>query len=366
MTVYITVFFILIVLMIMGYVLNSNIPVILMGSIMILFAGLRLNVGLDYTAYENVYGQIKSGIAINTVIPQFEKGFLGLNWLAVKLGLSFNVFLLLFSFLTIGLLVLFLVRLRNPRLAVMALMYYFSRFYFTRDFGQIRSSFAAVVCLYALLFLVKGKIFKFFLSIIIAYLFQRVAVIVLLAAFLVKILKRWASTASFVLALIGAISLAKITTLFLQNHLMIFGSYSAYLTADAYVSGNQLLNPIIWIQVFICLVALRLFFKNNVNQNDTLVDKYGFDIFSQENIQRIIVFYAMGTLLLVLLNQYPTMAGRLTTIINTVEMFVVPLIIRRIFRSYFSLILFIPFSIGVWYMFFVHTGISLYVPYRFF
>ncbi|WP_137624790.1 EpsG family protein [Lactiplantibacillus pingfangensis] len=361
MSVYLSVCAVVVFLSILSWSLKSNIPVILVGIILALFAGMRVQVGFDFFSYQNVYAEIQNGIALSS-IGHFEIGYLILNWIAVQLSLSFNGFLIFFCLITFGLLIVFLILLKDPQLGSMALLYYFSRFYFTRDFGQIRASLAAVICLLAFFLLLKHHFGYFVIVILIASLFQKVALVFFVAYVVMKVFKKRVNIVSFPIVAIFTAILSEFAGSFLQNHVSVFDSYSDYLTNAAFTDGGSgLANSVIWFQLSIGILCLYLFFQHNIQNAEQKVVGVTASI---ENVQKIIVVYLIGTLILLLFNTLPTAAGRVSTVLNTFEIIVVPLIFQRMFKGVTQIIAFSVFSVAVWYLFFVHAGVQFFIPYH--
>ncbi|MFC6163341.1 EpsG family protein [Lactiplantibacillus dongliensis] len=361
MPVYLSIFAVVVILTILSWSFKSYIPMILAGVVLALFAGMRVQVGFDFSSYQDVYAEIQNGIALSS-IGHFEIGYLILNWIAVQLSLSFNGFLIFFSLITFSLFTLFLVLLKQPQLGSMALLYYFSRFYFTRDLGQIRASLAAVICLLAFYLLLKHHFVYFAIVTLIASLFQKVALVFFVAYVIVKVFKKKVNIVSFPIVTIFAVILSKLAGGFLQSHANIFNSYSDYLTNTVFTgSGSGLANPVIWFQLAIGMLCLYFFFQHNIQSGE---QKTMGITASVENVQKVIVVYLTGTLILILFNTLPAAAGRVSTVLNTFEIILVPLIFQRMFKGMMQIITFSVFSMAVWYLFFVHAGLQVFIPYH--
>lgn len=84
---------------------------------------------------------------------------------------------------------------------------------------------------------------------------------------------------------------------------------SVYITSEYYTQGSGLSNPVMWMQIFISLIAVYLGVKFSTQEN--------------ENLKLVITSYIISTLILVLFNQYRMLGGRLSTMFATVEPLVV-------------------------------------------
>ncbi|MFC6294683.1 EpsG family protein [Lactiplantibacillus daoliensis] len=346
----------------LSWYFNSNIPIIFAGVILAIVAGGRADVGFDYLAYQNVFNAVQSGVDI-FLIERFEIGYLLLNWFAVSLGISFNMFLMVYSLITMGLLVLFLCQLKRPHVASLALLYYTARFYLTRDFGQIRASLSVIICLFAIRAIIANRIWRFVFLIIIASLFQRVALVLIPTYLLYVILRRHVTIVTYSFLITLAFVFSKFFSGVLQSHAALFGEYSAYLL-DTGVVTVPAVNPVILLQLLIGFMSVMYFFRLAPR-----IKKVGIDEgsgLSLEYTQSISIFYMIGTLVLILLSSIPIAAGRTSTALNTLEILIVPLLFIRIFRGNTVLYMFTGFTMIIAYFFFNHAGIQIFIPYHFY
>ena len=155
MLVYIFIFLILLLLSTFEILFKNKKIVFINGSILAALAGFRYRSGYDFNNYSNFYDELNDiGDVFNGSIDA-ESGYLFLNYLFIKLGLNFYTFVLFFSIVSIGMLVFY--AYKNTSYPSLILMYYYARFFFARDMGQIRASFVSILLLYSLKYIKKKE-----------------------------------------------------------------------------------------------------------------------------------------------------------------------------------------------------------------
>ena len=164
MSLFIILFILIALFAVMDYYSQHNIGLFLSAIVLAVVAGIRYNVGYDYQSY---YVYYQSGQNIGDG-DRFQWGFILLNKIAHFFHFSFFDFQFLFAFLTIGLLAVFLYKNIPAGISGLGMLYYFSRFFWTRDLGQIRSSLASVICLYSLKYIKERKPIPFLIVILLA------------------------------------------------------------------------------------------------------------------------------------------------------------------------------------------------------
>lgn len=169
--------------------------------LVLLFIGTRYRTGPDIFNYETFYSQIPFfGEAVSNyksyVYIPVEPLYMFLNAACKSLGLSFNEFLLFFSFLFIWP-VFRIVRLYSP-MPVFSIMIYLYYGYFS-GFSVIRQVLAAAIFFYGIQFIIKRSLFKYILCMLGACCFHFSAVILFPLYFLAT--KKYKST--HILLLVG-------------------------------------------------------------------------------------------------------------------------------------------------------------------
>ncbi|WP_367369997.1 EpsG family protein [Latilactobacillus curvatus] len=341
MNFYIAVFSIIAILYLFTAVRNFRILNRLIILILILVSGTRFFTGVDYVAYNNIF----SG---NTFGNNVETGFILLNKLAGYLGFSFNMFLLAIAILVFAILLKYLSE--YPSIASAAMLYYFSRFFIVRDMGQIRASLASVICLLSVKYIREKKLFPFLVIVIMASFIHSVALVYIIAYFWCNYLNRINSLRAFFISIFGVSLIGMlIMPLFVKLVINIFPKYSPYLTADIYNTKSGLINPILIMQL---LIITTIFI---IGKYSSILAKYSTEI----------SIYLLGTFFLVVFSSFPTVAGRLSTELSTLEIILVPSIIYGLFPPYFREIIVIIISATVFYLVFIFSGVFInYIPYQ--
>lgn len=283
--------------------------------ILILLAAFRSwNVGIDTIQYVNDYQQINWDFGS---IYNFERGFTLIEKSVALIHAPVWVFLMTVA--TISLVSLFINYSKMTNLSTVAILYYYSRFYFNRDLNQMRSGIASALVLFSIPFLKQKKPIQFILVIILAAQFHSAAYLMLLAYPFSYILEKCKKSGFFIVLSLLVISIGlsfKIQPLLL-SFTNLFGEGSAYVTSQIYIEGKGLLNPVMWMQIVLALVASFLYFKTKYKKN--------IDI-------SVLSIYVLSTIVLTTLNQYAVLGGRLSTVVATVE----PIILIYILKSFFK------------------------------
>lgn len=311
-------------------------------------AGFRFSTGYDFSSYNNFFDRLINWGKIFDGSIDAEPGYLLLNYIVRELGMNFSTFVLLFSIISLLLLAYAL----NNYFPVpsIALLYYYSRFFLVRDMGQIRSSIVAIIFLLALPAFKKRNLRNIILLSLIGSLFHIVSIFIILAYFFVQIVKE--INVPKEILLISASSL--VGTIFFFPDLfrfMIPDRYYGYLSGY-YAQGNWIFNPVFIMQLGI-LVGATIFVKSNNS------------IFTK-NFNILLTLYCLSTILLVCFGPLATIGGRISTIFSTVEIFIVPILLDKLFKNKFLfLMVFILFSLLIFILIFIVSGAyNSYIPYN--
>ena len=185
---------------------NNNYLLLVIVILLGLFAGLRgENVAKDYESYEIIFDFIHTLSTENDGIflPLFEPGFVAVvlffrSLFDVNYLLTIMVF---FGLLTVTLKVFAINRLSSfPYLAI---LFYFTHFFFLHEMTQIRIGFASAIFFISLVFYLKGQKVKFILMIFLATLFHYSAIFYLLLLLLKsKYFNRYLYLSLIIIALI--------------------------------------------------------------------------------------------------------------------------------------------------------------------
>ncbi|GJM47737.1 EpsG family protein [Weissella soli] len=311
---------------------------------LIILVSLRGRVGPDTITYIQDYLNIRSGYGTN---QGFERGYVLLENILGSIGAP--VWILFATVAIITLVSLGYGFSLYTDLPVVALMYYYARFFLNREMNQIRSGMASAILLLSIRYLVDRKFMKFFVVVVIAGQFHSAAYIMLVVYPLFIVFSNVQhGTLLYVSLLLGALVLAKYVTPLLVPAFEFLGRGSVYITYSGYVESSGLYNPVLILQVMISIVASLLYFSKNNGQSDN-------------NTLAILIVYFVSTIIMVTLNAYGVLSGRLSTILGTVEPFLLIYIIKRTLgKAYITFLMMIGATI-VFYVVFVKTGqIQLY------
>lgn len=303
---------------------------------------LRDNIGTDYGAYVNIYNYYNSNF--NQNVPR-EEAFKMINFLSKNLFDNYYVMFAIMGF--ISMLFLFIGVANYTNYIFISLGIYFVRFYFLRDFNQIRQGVACTIILYSTLFLSDKNKKKYFLYVIIATLFHRVALIGFVAYFFNLYIKESRRKIYVMLLFSIFISLLPMQKIiYLLSFNLIDPAYF-FDEINAFTLG--LFNPTTLMQFFILVVFVNL---ENALKN------------RQKNYYVLRNLYTLSTLILVSLNQLAVIAGRVSTVYATLEIIIIPSFIYC-FKNKIIVSLLIFLYIIV--MFYINVYLRLgadYWPYR--
>lgn len=326
---------------------NKNISFVT-SSLLALLAGFRFYTGYDFTSYETFFeGAASFGNIVNGNIDA-ESGYLLLNNLFSNLGLNFYTFVLFFSVLSIGLLQFFLYR--HVPYPSLVLVYYFARYFLVRDMGQIRSALACIILLYAIPYIIKQKPVQFLIVVFIASFFHVTAWFFVLAYIFNLIWKK--ITLSTIFTLLTSSMIIGIIVQVPQLYIWaVPDRYIAYFTNPAYTNGEWIMNPILWMQVFIFLGSFICYKPTSTEE--------------KVRFETILKIYFLASLMLIAAGNLGTVGGRISTLFATTEILIVPYFLMNFTRNkLLNLLFYLGFTIVIFCLIFIISGAyNDYVPY---
>ncbi len=151
--------------------------------ILILFSGLRWECGTDWNSYKEVFDLVIDGA--KKIDSHFDKGYVILNRVAAIFSDSYTSFLLLDSFVAVGLVVIGLKRVRCINI-IIALHIFFTNYFCGIYMGSNRRIIAIGLCLNALISFTEKKYWSYLLFQILAFFFHRTSLIFVLILFIPK------------------------------------------------------------------------------------------------------------------------------------------------------------------------------------
>lgn len=313
--------------------------------VLALFAGLRFQTGLDFLTYYNFFEKTNSITDIFNGSIDAEPGFVFLNYLFKITGLNYHTFILFFSFIVLGLLTIYLYS--NFESPSMFLVYYFARFYFARDMGQIRGAIASIILLYSVKYISQRKIIPFIIVVSIASLFHVSSLIFIVGYIFVNYIPKDNMRNLFIVLILALIMGILIKAQFLYIWL-IPERYLAYFINPYYVGGAWLKNPVLWMQLLIYFGTLLF---TNIREN--------------KQFKIYLDLYFIASLCLIAFGNMSTVGGRLSSPFATYEIFVVPyLFINLTKNKLFNIIMLFGFTLVIFCLIFIISGnYQFYVPY---
>lgn len=149
---------------------------------------LRKGQGTDYYNYESIYEGVKNANSIIEAIfiTHGEIGFLASNYISIKLGFTFELFMMAFSFVTM---IIYLPFFKNQcNKSIIPLFIFYSTFFLIYAFSAIRQGLAiAIILSYCYPAILKHNFKRFLLFLIIASIFHTATIICILMPFIYKI-----------------------------------------------------------------------------------------------------------------------------------------------------------------------------------
>lgn len=323
-------------------------------GMLILLAGLRVDIGYDYDSYKDIFNNAPNlyQLIVYGNRTSIEIGYILINSIVKTIGGNFN--LVLFISASISLVIITKSLTKYSVYPILSILIYVSRFYFVRDMGQIRSSIACAIVLYSIKFINRKKLKEFTITILIACLFHNVAFVgFLLYGFNLIKFKDY----KYVYQLLVAsfiISQLNVINLILKIVSNILPQYSAYVNSDYYNLSNNLINPVLIMQILI--LVMFVYFRKEIECKN-------------ENYKVILNGYLISTLILILLSDYYTLAGRISTVFATFEILIIPMFAKYIFKdkdkyNKVIYILIVLYCIFIFYLVFWTKSSHMYIPYK--
>lgn len=349
MALYLFIFILLIFLALIEVLKRNKKISLIAGTLLALMAGFRFSTGYDFESYKKFYDGING---INDVFSgniDAESGYLFINYLFKSIGFNFYFFILFFSVLSISLLIYFLYS--YTKFPTIFLIYYYSRFFLVRDMGQIRSSLACIILLYAIPYIEKKKPIHFLIIVSIASLFHISALFFIVAYLFNGIFKKL--TIQNILVLLSIATIIGIIVQTPQLYLWaVPGRYMSYFTNPSYTNGKWLLNPILWMQLAIFIGGI-LCLRSNKSEE-------------QKKYDTLLKIYFLASLILLAAGDLGTVGGRISTLFATSEILIVPYLIVNLTKNkLLNLGLLFGFSLVIFFLIFVVGGTySQYIPYQ--
>lgn len=345
MIIYLIVLFALAILAFLGRATMSSIWDWIGILILVVFAGGRVYTGADYLSYQLIYqGDYQPG--------QVERGYLLIQNFMNMIHVPFNAFLMLWAACSLVLYCLFVRQYFRP--AIIPIAYYYCRFFFLRDMGQIRAAMVCSICMLSIAFIVKRKPIPFIIIVAGASLIHVSALFFLLAYPFCRIFEHLHMKGTVLLLGAGFLAGTVATQILSVLVVRFLPRYAPYVTNPAYVGGS-LFDPVTLMHVLICLLGFYILEKDHVSKAF---------IKNTDAFKVLLLIYLFSTLTLLALARLTTISGRLSTISTTVETILLPTIIYSLMPKYTRTVIVATACLFIFGLIFILSGTyHQYIPY---
>lgn len=214
------------------------------GCALSVFAGIRYDVGVDYTNYEDLYE------LSDDLYQMKEIGFIKIIELFNWLGLPFSLFCLCYSLLTV-LLVCCFIEKYSPYVYLSLFIYYALGNYFFSSFNAMRQALAVAIFINSLSLVSEKKLWKYSFNVIVSACCVHFSSLILLPLYFL-LRKRYATIVK-IIVICGTVVLSKFVV-----QLIAISPYRIYLAFENFASSVPLTFYLIGgIAVFTFLYSLK-------------------------------------------------------------------------------------------------------------
>ncbi len=232
-----------------------------------LICGLRENVGTDYSLYRYYYYNIEDN-------SRFEIAFKSIIEFLNHLGISYNVFLLIISMLTIFLFY-FAIKKYSKKPAA-SIFYFITLGYYAYSFNIIRQMLAIAITLIGIKYIKEKNFLKYLIVILIASSFHLTALLMIPAYFLLNLKNNRRNN----LLLLGiCVTIPFLYTRIFNFVVTNFEQYSMYATINDYTFIKPGLGTYIVGFVNVILYIIMFLKRKKINDIDEMNNNY-FKLFS--------------------------------------------------------------------------------------
>ena len=313
-------------------------------------AGFRYGIGTDYNkVYEPYFNELSNGLDVARM-RKFEIGYVLLNKFVIMLGGSFTWVCIITAFITNYFIYKGLENFKEKCSLPFGILLYML-LYYQKSFNLVRQMISVAIIFYAIKYLLSGDKKKFIIWVLIASLFQRTVLVMIIIPFVQKLYEnrkyRFIQIISFVLLTVGILNFSKIGV-FVDSMNMEYYSY--------YFKENE--STGITINYFIRIlpvIALSVFLFKEILNNKKILLMYNLFLF--------------GAILLLLGYVTSTYGERIAIYFLVYQIVLIPIFIRSIlsqkakFYKYPLILIVIGLNIFLWYNDFIFKGREETVPY---
>lgn len=305
-------YFILISIVLLIYLIPSKrvTKLYLIAIILILFSGLRENVGTDFKMYKNLFYNLNN---LNNVESYYfgdiEKGYILFNKILYSINSHHRILFIGTSVVIIGL--IFNCIYKYNKNYLLSILLFIGMGYYHSSFNGIRQYMALVIFVYSIRFIINKNIKKYIICIFIACLFHKTVVMMLPIYFINKI--RF-NKKRFLLTIIP-ILLIGFSYEFIVNNLSIISNYyfQKYLNSEYLYSGIGGISNYIYIMSFIVIYIVSIL------RYSSIVVKY-------ENVKIFIILCGIS-IVFMLLGLKSLLFFRVSLYFSIFYIFLIPMIL---------------------------------------
>ena len=297
---------------------------------LVLFSGLRYDVGMDYSSYKELYYDSFSGL--NSEIK--EIGWAFLFHFFCNIGCPFGIIVLLISFASIFCMFKFIYRY-SPYPFLSILIFFCFTQYYTYSFNVMRQCLATYVFLVSLKHIEERNFWSFTFTLLFLTIFVHTSSIILYPLYFV-LHKRFSWWVKAILLLVATLSSKFVIYLFLQSE-----TYKIYLSFDNFsnaVSITTYILLLIGMSFFLLEICIKKWSRREVI---LLNMSFCFSVFL------LITFVFENTPLIIVFE-------RIAYYFTPVLIVIIPMVIKRFFTDK-STFLLLPIVSIVYALFFCYT-----------
>lgn len=255
---------------------NKFIYITLTFGFFIVLSALRSSgVGNDTTEYIRLFENISSAGNISGYSLRYEAGYLYLNKLLSLLSSNSQIIIIVTSIIIMGGFARFIYKYSNN--LFLSVYLFFTLGYFGMSMNTIRLNIAIVVVLFSYDFLREKKLIKFIITVFLASLFHRTAIIFLLAW---PITKLKFSRKTIGVSVVCSVSLYMFFPIILQLALKFFPIYQYYV-GSTYLDGNtrlaSVMNFLVGLSILVFGIYTNYHNKERIELSNKLKNTYSND-----------------------------------------------------------------------------------------
>jgi hypothetical protein len=317
--------------------------VIIVSVLLIVFAGIRFNVGFDYANYQLYYNEVVNDREI--FVEPIIRGFIHVSEFTT---IGFIGFIIVMALVSVSIKSKFI--LQYSAIPLLSIVLYYTRIYIISDFGQVRQGLALGIILFSYKYILNRDLKKFLLIVVMAMLIHAAAFLFLPIYFIG--LKRIRPAFLFIIMII-TIPLAAVDLKSIM--ISVFGKLLPGGLSDKlmFYSLNETfigLTFSIFLRGGIVILCLTVYWKKiSENRNSLLI----FNI------------YFWGYIFYLLFNSLPQIGGRGSLYFQQFELLLFPLMLtltRNKVMQFFLLLFFLFYC--YWGLNTTLTSQDAFIPYQ--